>query len=191
MRLLLDQGLPRSTVHHLDAAGVESAHVGEKGLATASDAEIIDFARQDGWIVVTLDANSAADVIRVQFDMRPQLLEANAQVVENNGRVAVQRGPLVNCELFGANRPAGRRGSEGCGVELGREIRRAIPGRISQGPARWNYPAAPCRCAFWRISEHSPLYFRYSQEPRKSRTVSLAFIPYYAWANRTATPMQV
>jgi predicted nuclease of predicted toxin-antitoxin system len=57
MRLLLDQGLPRSTVHHLDAAGVESAHVGEKGLATASDAKIIDFAPQGGWIVVTLDAN--------------------------------------------------------------------------------------------------------------------------------------
>jgi predicted nuclease of predicted toxin-antitoxin system len=57
MRLLLDQGLPRSTVHHLDAAGVESAHVGEKGLATASDAKIIDFARQGGWIVVTLDAD--------------------------------------------------------------------------------------------------------------------------------------
>jgi hypothetical protein len=49
MRLLLDQGLPRSTVRHLDAAGVESAHVGEKGLATASDAKIIDFARQGGW----------------------------------------------------------------------------------------------------------------------------------------------
>jgi len=48
MRLLLDQGLPRSTVHHLDAAGVESAHVAEKGLASARDAKIIDFARQGG-----------------------------------------------------------------------------------------------------------------------------------------------
>ena len=185
MRLLLDQS---STVHHLDAAGVESARVREKELATASDAEIIDFARQDGRIVVTLDANSAADVIRAQFDMRPQLLEANAQVVENNGRVAVHA--ARSCIVW-RNRRAGRRSSEGCGVELGREIRRAIPGRISQGSARRNYPAAPCRCAFWRISEHSPLYFRYSQEPRKSRTVSLAFILYYGWANRTGTPMQV
>jgi len=71
-----------------------SARVREKELATASDAEIIDFARQDGRIVVTLDANSAADVIRAQFDMRPQLLEANAQVVENNGRVAVHAARL-------------------------------------------------------------------------------------------------
>jgi len=37
-----------STVHHLDAAGVESAHVAEKGLASARDAKIIDFARQGG-----------------------------------------------------------------------------------------------------------------------------------------------
>jgi hypothetical protein len=29
MSLLVDQGLPRSTVHHLHAAGVESARVGE------------------------------------------------------------------------------------------------------------------------------------------------------------------
>ena len=43
MRLLLDQS---STVHHLDAAGVESAHVAEKGLASARDAKIIDFARR-------------------------------------------------------------------------------------------------------------------------------------------------
>jgi predicted nuclease of predicted toxin-antitoxin system len=60
MRLLLDQSLPRSTVHNLHAGGVESAHVGGKGLANASDAKILDFARQGGWIVVTLDADSHA-----------------------------------------------------------------------------------------------------------------------------------
>src|SRR5213079_110209 len=40
---------------------------------------------------------AAGDVIRLQLNMKPQLLEANAQVTEDNGRVAVQRGPLVYC----------------------------------------------------------------------------------------------
>jgi len=40
---------------------------------------------------------SGGDVIRAQFSMQPQLLESNTQVIENNGRVAVQRGPLVYC----------------------------------------------------------------------------------------------
>ncbi|HYL64799.1 MAG TPA: DUF5615 family PIN-like protein, partial [Candidatus Methylomirabilis sp.] len=57
MKLLLDQGLPRSTVFHLRAAGVESVHVGERALATASDSAILDIARQEQCIVVTLDAD--------------------------------------------------------------------------------------------------------------------------------------
>src|SRR6267378_2342513 len=40
---------------------------------------------------------SAGDTVTLQFNMAPQILEANAQVTENNGRVAVQRGPLVYC----------------------------------------------------------------------------------------------
>ena len=57
MRLLLDQGLPRTTAVHLRAAGIEAAHVGERGLAAASDAAILDIARQEERIVVTLDAD--------------------------------------------------------------------------------------------------------------------------------------
>ncbi len=57
MRLLLDQGLPRSTVLHLLNAGIEAVHVGERSLATASDAKILDIARQESMIVVTLDAD--------------------------------------------------------------------------------------------------------------------------------------
>jgi predicted nuclease of predicted toxin-antitoxin system len=57
MRLLLDQGLPRSTVLHLRNAGIEAAHVGDRGLATASDAEILDIGRHEGSVVVTLDAD--------------------------------------------------------------------------------------------------------------------------------------
>ncbi|HKV61253.1 MAG TPA: hypothetical protein VJO16_05025 [Candidatus Acidoferrum sp.] len=45
--------------------------------------------------------------------------------------------------------------------------------------------------AFGESAEQHQFYFRYSSEPRKSKPVALTFIPYYAWANRTATPMQV
>jgi predicted nuclease of predicted toxin-antitoxin system len=44
MKLLLDQGLPRSTVVHLSKAVIEAVHVGEIAFATASDAKILDFA---------------------------------------------------------------------------------------------------------------------------------------------------
>jgi predicted nuclease of predicted toxin-antitoxin system len=57
MKLLLDQGLPRSTVLHLSNAAIEAVHDGEAGFATASDAKILDFANQNGSIVVILDAD--------------------------------------------------------------------------------------------------------------------------------------
>jgi predicted nuclease of predicted toxin-antitoxin system len=57
MKLLLDQGLPRTTVFPLRAAGIDAAHVGERALATAPDSLILDIARQEQLIVVTLDAD--------------------------------------------------------------------------------------------------------------------------------------
>jgi predicted nuclease of predicted toxin-antitoxin system len=57
MRLLLDQGLPRSAVVRLHSAGVEAVHVGDRGLATGSDSKILEMGRQEGMVVVTLDAD--------------------------------------------------------------------------------------------------------------------------------------
>jgi len=57
MKLLLDQGLPRSTVLHLRNQQIEAVHVGDRGLATATDSEILDVGRQEGMVVVTLDAD--------------------------------------------------------------------------------------------------------------------------------------
>lgn len=57
MKLLLDQGLPRSTVSYLMKQKISCTHVAEVGLADASDAVLLDYAREEGHVIVTLDAD--------------------------------------------------------------------------------------------------------------------------------------
>ncbi|HXG91617.1 MAG TPA: DUF5615 family PIN-like protein [Blastocatellia bacterium] len=57
MKLLLDQGLPRTAAVILRSAGFDVVHTGEIGLATAEDVAIIEHSRDEGRIIVTLDAD--------------------------------------------------------------------------------------------------------------------------------------
>jgi predicted nuclease of predicted toxin-antitoxin system len=57
IRVLLDQGLPRGTVPRLCAEGWDAVHVGEIGMSRASDIEILDCARHENRVCVTLDAD--------------------------------------------------------------------------------------------------------------------------------------
>ena len=57
MKLLLDQGLPRSAVGYLANLQIAAEHVGDLGLAAACDADILDSARLRDACVVTLDAD--------------------------------------------------------------------------------------------------------------------------------------
>ena len=57
IRVLLDQGLPRSAVRHLQDHGIDACHVAGIGLSRASDAEITEHARNLGRLIVTLDAD--------------------------------------------------------------------------------------------------------------------------------------
>ena len=78
MKLLLDQGLPRSATRLLGDAGIDTVHTGECGLSRASDASIIEYARDQGRTVITLDsdfqalmalANAASpSVIRIRIE---------------------------------------------------------------------------------------------------------------------------
>ena len=90
MKLLLDQGLPRSTVLYLRDKGIEAVHVGDKGLATAADSEILDYGRREGFVVVTLDADFHALLTRAGLT-RPSVIRIRIEGLrgENLARLLV------------------------------------------------------------------------------------------------------
>jgi predicted nuclease of predicted toxin-antitoxin system len=113
MRLLLDQGLPRSIGLYLRNPDTEVLHVGEVGLSTASDSKILDFARQQGMVVVTLDADfhamlalSAAigpSVIRVRIEgLRAELLATLLMNVLGICADDLEKGAMVSVTENGA-----------------------------------------------------------------------------------------
>jgi predicted nuclease of predicted toxin-antitoxin system len=57
MKLLLDQGLPKSSAELLRRIGIDAIHVGEFGFHAAEDAAILQLGREQGRVVVTLDAD--------------------------------------------------------------------------------------------------------------------------------------
>jgi len=127
------------------------------------------------------------DVVSLQFDMKPRILAANRRVVEDFGRVAVQRGPLVYCleqmdqaegvALHEVSLDLRRRGGSQFREEFARELLGGV--LVLKHPGAVNAKAA------------SGLYQQYSAETPATRPVELKFIPYYAWANRSETAMQV
>ena len=129
------------------------------------------------------------DAISVNFDLTTHLLEANPHVVDDYGRVSVQRGPLVYC-LEQLDQPDG--------VALA-DVRLDV-NQKSLSPFREEFRddllggVVVLNCTgtvYDSSSARGGLYLRYATGAPKFRSTALTFIPYYAWANRAATPMQV
>ena len=106
IRLLLDQGLPRSTVQALSDRGIEAAHAADLGMSTATDAEITKRAGNDGRIIVTLDADfhtllalsgdASPSIIRIRREglKGPEIAELIVQVMDRVGE-PLRSGALV------------------------------------------------------------------------------------------------
>ncbi|MBM4094747.1 MAG: hypothetical protein FJ276_35870 [Planctomycetes bacterium] len=84
MDFLLDQGLPRSTVQHLQDMGLQSVHVGTLGLAAATDETILNAGRDRGAIVVTLDSDFHALLARTKASA-PSVIRIRIQGLKGDG----------------------------------------------------------------------------------------------------------
>lgn len=122
MKLLLDQGLPRSAAALLCEVGIDAIHVADIGFSAADDTDILQRAQEDERVVVTLDADfhallaiteaTSPSVIRIRIErLRAQALtnllltvvgeceedlEQGAVVTVEPNRIRVRRLPLVN-----------------------------------------------------------------------------------------------
>lgn len=57
MRLLIDASLPPKVAVALGKSGIESVHVGDAGLLTASDRAILDYAAANDLVIVSADSD--------------------------------------------------------------------------------------------------------------------------------------
>jgi DUF1680 family protein len=132
---------------------------------------------------------SPGDVIQLNLEMPVQVLEANPHVADDLGRVAVQRGPLVYC-MEQLDQPDGVALTD-VAVNLGQKPGAQFHDELKSDWLGGVVVLHHTGTAFENVASRDALYSRYSGAPVKTRQVPLTFIPYYAWANREATPMQV
>jgi DUF1680 family protein len=132
---------------------------------------------------------SAVDHVHLQMEMAPQVLEANPRVADDTGRVAVQRGPLVYC-LEEVDQSKGVMLSD-VALELGKrpgsEFQTEMKSDLLGGVLLLHHRGV----SYDRGASANILYPRYTGANERTKRVPLTFIPYYAWANRQATAMQV
>jgi uncharacterized protein len=132
---------------------------------------------------------SAGDSINLKFNMAAQVIEANSRVVDDYGRVAVQRGPLIYC-LEQLDQPQGVPLYD-VSLDLRKNtsslFEEQFEANLLGGVMVLKHPGA----ANENSAAASKLYYSYTPAPAQTREIDLQFIPYYAWANRAPTPMQV
>ena len=84
MKLLLDQGLPRSVVLELHNLNIDSIHVGDIGMSASTDSDIIRKAQKDGLIVVTLDSDFHT-ILAANKSLEPSVIRIRIEGLKARG----------------------------------------------------------------------------------------------------------
>jgi DUF1680 family protein len=126
------------------------------------------------------------DKVHVAFELKPRLVRANPLVREDAGRVALERGPLVYCleqpDQAGFNLMDAALLDDGTGFVS--EFQKDLLGGVMILKHRGTVVDRPFNS--------EPLYLSFhDQTERPGAVVALTYIPYYAWANREISRMEV
>lgn len=130
---------------------------------------------------------SSGDRVEIGFDMAPRILRANPAVSENTGRVAFQRGPVIFC-MEGLDQPTRphQRNLAGFSVRAAGGTSAAYDASLLNGVMLLEHEGS---------HEEAPpstaLYFAAETPQPEAEPTKLKLIPYYAWANREPSEMQV
>ena len=96
MKLLLDQGLPRSAAKRLRETGLDVIHTGECGLATAVDAEVLTTALQQERVLVTLDGDFHA-MLALSGATSPTVIRIRIEGLQGEAVAALVQSVLERC----------------------------------------------------------------------------------------------
>ena len=97
MKLLLDQGLPRSTSRLLREMGIDAVHVSEIGCSTSEDAVILERGREEDRTVVTLDADFHA-LLALSDATSPSVIRIRIEGLKEETAANLIRTVLMQCE---------------------------------------------------------------------------------------------
>jgi uncharacterized protein len=128
---------------------------------------------------------SANDLVEISFGMESQIVHACAAVADDTGRIAVQRGPVIFCmEQLDQAEQAPQQFPLMSAKRTGAASSKYEPALLD-GVVTIEYPGT--------IEETPSAAALYNAGPIKgnARNTSLKLIPYYAWANREPSSMQV
>jgi DUF1680 family protein len=132
---------------------------------------------------------SSGDTVALTLPMTPEVISSNPRVADNLGRVAVQRGPVVYCMEQLDQTGAADLSAVSIVVNSSslKNFESEYKSGLLDGVTVLHHGGAASEVA----ADQDGLYVPASASAAKTRPESLTLIPYYAWANRQPTSMQV
>ncbi len=129
------------------------------------------------------------DTLTLNLPMTTEIIVSNPRVAEDTSRVAVRRGPIIFC-MEQLDQPEGVALSDisiHLSERMGKDFHDEYAAALLDGVVVLHHEGE----AFVTPSAGESLYMPADAAPPKTRPAKLTLIPYYAWANRQPSPMEV